>query len=236
MSIKINKKKELQQLEQAANLSTYTTEPLRRFNSFLYDEDDYEESTFPLNETLSQIPSSIAITPILPTMEPEDSLIMRNEELNTIPKKELDELIKSSVEDFVPIPSESEDTSGSDSECDLPSCDDFFPINVLEGNSVNFSNPLFNTNDDFTSSDDDDLNPLFDEVLENIENKDFYDFNLNELDLLATSLSNANEDECFDPGGDFDEIDAFLDIDTSMDIKDGYHDSEGDILYLESAY
>nr|GFC86012.1 hypothetical protein [Tanacetum cinerariifolium] len=49
-----------------------------------------------------------------------------------------------------------------------------------------------------------------------------------------TPIFDANEDECFDPGGDFNEIDAFLDIDTSMDIKDGYHDSEGDILYLES--
>nr|GEW76747.1 hypothetical protein [Tanacetum cinerariifolium] len=53
MSIEINKKKELQQLEQAANLSTYTTEPSLRFNSFFYDDDDYEESTFPLNETIS---------------------------------------------------------------------------------------------------------------------------------------------------------------------------------------
>ncbi|GJX20010.1 hypothetical protein Tco_0222687 [Tanacetum coccineum] len=41
------------------------------------------------------------------------------------------------------------------------------------------------------------------------------------------------EDECFNPGGDIDKIDAFLDIDVSTDIKDGYHDSEGDIIYLE---
>ncbi|GJU31295.1 hypothetical protein Tco_1174884 [Tanacetum coccineum] len=52
MSIEINKKKELQQLEQAANLSTYTTEPSRCFNYF-YDDDDYEESTIPLNEIVS---------------------------------------------------------------------------------------------------------------------------------------------------------------------------------------
>ncbi|GKC74223.1 hypothetical protein Tco_1120106 [Tanacetum coccineum] len=49
MSIEINKKKELQHREQAAKLSTYTTEPSRRFNSF-YDDYDYEESTIPLNE------------------------------------------------------------------------------------------------------------------------------------------------------------------------------------------
>ncbi|GKE98218.1 hypothetical protein Tco_0021569 [Tanacetum coccineum] len=31
-----------------------------------------------------------------------------------------------------------------------------------------------------------------------------------------------------------DEIDAFLDIDVSTGLEDGYHDSEGDIIYLES--
>ncbi|GKD43907.1 hypothetical protein Tco_1268552 [Tanacetum coccineum] len=102
MSIEINKKRELRQLEQAANLSTYTTEPSRRFNSF-YDDDDYEESTIPFNEIFSQIPSSSAFTPVLPTLEPEDSFIMGNEELSTIPEKESDEFIKSSVEDLVPI-------------------------------------------------------------------------------------------------------------------------------------
>nr|GFB06715.1 hypothetical protein [Tanacetum cinerariifolium] len=66
-----------------------------------------------------------------------------NKELNTNPEKESDEFIKSSVKDLVPIPSESEDTSGSDSECILPSCDDFYPINILEEKAVTFSNPLF---------------------------------------------------------------------------------------------
>ncbi|GKF54757.1 hypothetical protein Tco_0165097, partial [Tanacetum coccineum] len=50
----------------------------------------------------------------------------------------------------------------------------------------------------------------------------------------VTPLSDANEDECFDPGGENNEIDAFLDIDISTDIKNGYHDCEGDITYLES--
>ncbi|GJV79984.1 hypothetical protein Tco_1515854 [Tanacetum coccineum] len=238
----------------------------RRFNIIYdYDDDDdgYEASTIPLNEINSQIPPSIAITPILPTLEPEDSLIMGNEELSTIPEKESDEFIKSNVEDLVPIPSESEDTSESDSDCDLPSCDDFSPINVYEEKSVTFSNPLFDANDDFTSSDDELLsdedvpednvkiysnplfkfddeyissavNPLFDEVLEDIESKDSYVSNLYEPALLVTPLFDVNKDECFDPGGDIDEIDVFLDIDISTDIKDGYHDSEGDIIYLES--
>nr|GEV47575.1 septin and tuftelin-interacting protein 1 homolog 1 [Tanacetum cinerariifolium] len=142
MSIEINKKKELQQLEHAANLSTYSTKPSRRYNSFCYDDDDYKESTIPFNEIDSQIPLSIAIVLVLPTMEPEDYLIMGDEDLSTIPEKESDEFIKSSVENLVPIPSESKDTF--DSDCDLPFC----------GNSMTFSNPLFDSNDDFTSSDD----------------------------------------------------------------------------------
>ncbi|GKC09886.1 hypothetical protein Tco_1001496, partial [Tanacetum coccineum] len=128
----------LNQQEQASNVSTHTLEPSRRFNFIYDDDDDDEESTIPLNEIISQIPPSIAITPVLPTMEPEDSLIMGDENLSTIPEKESNEFIKSSVEDLVLIPSESEDTPDSDKECDLPFCD----------NSVTFFNPLFDANDD----------------------------------------------------------------------------------------
>ncbi|GJZ51750.1 hypothetical protein Tco_0606265 [Tanacetum coccineum] len=98
-----------------------------------------------------------AITPVLPTLEPEDSLIMVDEHLSTSHEKESDEVITSSVEDLVPIPSEYEDTFRSDSDCDLPTSDDFSPINVYEEKSMTFSNPLFNSNDDFTSSDDESL-------------------------------------------------------------------------------
>ncbi|GKC70119.1 hypothetical protein Tco_1116002, partial [Tanacetum coccineum] len=153
MNIEINKKKELLQREQAANVSTHTPEPSQRFN-IIYDydddDDDYEATTIPLNEIVSQIPPSIAITPILLTLEPKDSFIIGNKELSIIPEKESDEFIKSSVEDLVPIPSESGDTSESDNDCDLPSCNDFSPINVYEEKSVTFSNLLFDSNDDFT--------------------------------------------------------------------------------------
>nr|GFC79005.1 hypothetical protein [Tanacetum cinerariifolium] len=49
-----------------------------------------------------------AITPILSTEETENSLSMADKHLDTIPAMESDEVIKSSVEDLVPIPSESE--------------------------------------------------------------------------------------------------------------------------------
>ncbi|GJT54952.1 hypothetical protein Tco_0990006 [Tanacetum coccineum] len=50
---------------------------------------------------------TIAITPVLSTEEPVNSLIMENEHLDTISATESDEFIKSSVEILVPIPSES---------------------------------------------------------------------------------------------------------------------------------
>ncbi|GKF48696.1 hypothetical protein Tco_0141947, partial [Tanacetum coccineum] len=187
---------------------------------------------------------------VLPTMEPDDSLIMGDENLSTIPEKESDEFIKSSAENIVPILREPKDMFDNDVECDLPF-------------SVTFSNPLFDSNDDFTSSDDEslleediqednfkiysnllfefddeyissDVNPIFNEELEDIESKDSYVSNLDEPVLSVTPLSDSNKDECFDPGGDIDEIDAFIDIDVSTDIKDGYYDSEEDIIYLES--
>nr|GEW91288.1 hypothetical protein [Tanacetum cinerariifolium] len=66
----IPKMSEYRQQEQAANLSTHTPEPSRRFNSICYDDDDdydYEESTISLNEIISQIPPSIVITTSLPS-------------------------------------------------------------------------------------------------------------------------------------------------------------------------
>nr|GEZ02699.1 hypothetical protein [Tanacetum cinerariifolium] len=155
----------------------------------------------------------------------------RDEELSTILEKESDDVIKSSVDDLVSIPSESEDTFGSDNEYDLPSCDDFSPIDVPEGKSVTFFNPLFDSNDDFTSSDDESLSD--EDVPENndIKSKASYDSNLDEPALLVTPLFDSNEDECFDPGGDVDEINA---LDILLYFKNGYYDSKGDVLYLES--
>ncbi|GKB59000.1 hypothetical protein Tco_0915186 [Tanacetum coccineum] len=188
MSIKINKKKELQHLEQVANLSTY---PSQRFKSFSYDDDDdydYEET-----RGLSH---------------------HGDEYLSTIPEKESDEVIKSSVENLVPIPSESEDTSENDSECDLPLCDDFSPINVYEEKSVTFSNPLFDSNDDFTSSDDESLS--YEDISE--DNVKIYSNTLFEFDdeYISSDVNPLfDEDECFDQGGDIDEIEFLLHRDPS---------------------
>nr|GFC67453.1 hypothetical protein [Tanacetum cinerariifolium] len=50
-----------------------------------------------------------AITPVLSTEETDNSLSMGDEHLDTIPETKSNEVIKSSVEDLVPIPSEFEE-------------------------------------------------------------------------------------------------------------------------------
>ncbi|GJR16157.1 hypothetical protein Tco_0798809 [Tanacetum coccineum] len=68
------------------------------------------------------------------------------ERTSTIPEMKLDELIKSSVENLVPTPSESEDLSKDlsdiESECNMPVCDDFTSV----------SNHLFDADNDFSSN------------------------------------------------------------------------------------
>ncbi|GJX53297.1 hypothetical protein Tco_0281666 [Tanacetum coccineum] len=126
---------------------------------------------------------------------------------------------------------------------DLPSSDDFSPISIFEEKSMTFSNPLFDSNDDFTSSDNEslsdedvpedvkiysnplfefydeyissDVNLLFDEVLEGIECKDSYDSNLDESTFLVTPLSDSNKDECFTPSND---VELLLHHDPSISV------------------
>nr|GEX65255.1 hypothetical protein [Tanacetum cinerariifolium] len=168
------------------------------------DDDDYDnKSIISTNMDIFETSSSILITtspPILPIEDPEVSLIMGNEKLNTIPEKESDEFIKSCVYDLVLIPSKSEDTFESESVCILPSDDESLSDeDVLEDNVKIYSNPLFEFDDEYISKD---INPLLDEVLEDIEYKDSYDPNLDESTFLVTPLSDSNEDEYFTPGDD----------------------------------
>nr|GEZ98324.1 retrovirus-related Pol polyprotein from transposon TNT 1-94 [Tanacetum cinerariifolium] len=60
---------------------------------------------------------TIAITPVLSAEEPDNSLSIGDEHLDTIPATESNEVIKSSVEDLIPIPSESEGIP--DTMCDV---------------------------------------------------------------------------------------------------------------------
>ncbi|GJR37257.1 hypothetical protein Tco_1212941 [Tanacetum coccineum] len=106
------------------------------------DEDDDEEYT-------------IAITPVLPTVEPDNSLSMGDEHLSSIPEKE-----ESSVEDLVPIPSESEGIF--DSMCDVPFCDNSTPLEALKDHYEIF----IDSNDDYSLNEDD---PLYSEDIDYVD-------------------------------------------------------------------
>nr|GEU29747.1 hypothetical protein [Tanacetum cinerariifolium] len=135
----IQKKEEEKQIEenQAANARYW-----KILACYDDDDDDY----------------AFAITP----NEPVNSLSMGDEHLDIISATKSDEFIKSSVENLVSIPSESE----GESECEMPACEEFTTL----------SNILFDSDYDFSSSDDQSfydedvpkkiyLNPLFEEEI-----------------------------------------------------------------------
>ncbi|GKA94293.1 hypothetical protein Tco_0816331, partial [Tanacetum coccineum] len=149
-----------------------------------HDDDDDEESSVPLKDIIIYgLPPCVAITPVLFTKESVDSLIMEDEHLDTIPETESDELIKSSVEDLVQILSESEDSSKG--ECDLPPYND-----SSKNHDLTFSNPLFDIDEDFTSSDE-----SFSE--EDVPNEKFKIFS-NPLFDLDKEITSAKVDQIDD--------------------------------------
>ncbi|GKC49356.1 hypothetical protein Tco_1072101, partial [Tanacetum coccineum] len=158
-------------------LEEYINTPSCNLPTSSYDDDD-DEYSFATQEYL--MTCSTTITPDSSKM---DSLIMVDKRLDTILKTELDKFIKSSVENLVQNPRESED----ECECDVPDCDDSQMTNFST-----FPNPLF---DDSTSSDDESsheevihemsfktyLNPLFD-LNEEIISSDFNPIHNEDLD------------------------------------------------------
>nr|GEW74149.1 hypothetical protein [Tanacetum cinerariifolium] len=154
-----------------------------------------------------------AIIPVLPTEEPEHLLSMGYEHLNTILETESEEVIESSVKNLVQIPSEYEDTSDDESECDVPVKDESSQV------FTTFLNHIFDDNDDLTSSDDELLSdedvlmedfkvyskPLFDDEEINSDEIDPHYFNA-ESDLIE-SLS--NHDTLMDSSSKFDYLEEF---------------------------
>ncbi|GJU69569.1 hypothetical protein Tco_1255828 [Tanacetum coccineum] len=105
-------------------------------NTICDDDDEYSIQTQEYSKNFSK--------------EPDNSLNMGDEHLDTIPATESDEEIKSRVENLVPIPSEFEGIS--DDSCDMPICD-IGRINVESG----LLESLINR---YTSSDDDDFEDI----------------------------------------------------------------------------
>nr|GFA93216.1 hypothetical protein [Tanacetum cinerariifolium] len=104
---------------------------------------------------------------------------MGDEHLDTVLETESDELIKSSVEDLVPIPSDFEGIP--DNICDVPFHDNSPPLDISKDQFEDF----YYSNDDSTSIDDDSFS------IDDIES-DFYEF----ADKLAHIIS-PPEYDCF---------------------------------------
>nr|GEX79062.1 hypothetical protein [Tanacetum cinerariifolium] len=135
-------------------------------------------------------------------------LVWGYEHHSTILETKSDEVIESSAKNLVQIPSEYEVTSDDESECDVPVKDESSPV------FTTFSNPLFDCNDDFTSSDDESLsegdvpmenfkvysNPLFDDGEINSDNIDLHYFNV-KSNLIKSLL---NRDTLIDSSPKFD--------------------------------
>nr|GEV53363.1 hypothetical protein [Tanacetum cinerariifolium] len=91
-----------------------------------------------------------AITPVLSTEELVDSLSTGDKHLDTIPATESDEVMKSSVEDLISIPSESEGIP--DTMCDVHLINNHTPLEAKDHFKI-----VINSKDDNSSSDDDSL-------------------------------------------------------------------------------
>nr|GEZ33399.1 hypothetical protein [Tanacetum cinerariifolium] len=98
-----------------------------------YDDDDDEERSDSLYNIISGLPSFSAIIPnepVLSTEEPDNSLSMGDEHLDTISVTESDKVIKSSVENLIPIPNQIKDFSESNEEFYLIEDYSFFIDNI----------------------------------------------------------------------------------------------------------
>ncbi|GKF35623.1 hypothetical protein Tco_0112381 [Tanacetum coccineum] len=177
----------IQQHEQAIQKKQEEQAAFTPYWKFPIFDDDDDEYTIQYKKYLEN--SSNAITLDLATEEPDNSLSMEDEHLDTIPETESDEDI-----DYVEAsPPDSELVSLEEVNddilhekllninlliaCDLPLSDDFSPISIFEEKFVTFSNPIFDSNDDFSSSDNESLsdedipkdvkiysNPLFESI------------------------------------------------------------------------
>nr|GEW21992.1 hypothetical protein [Tanacetum cinerariifolium] len=130
------------------------------------------KSSISLNNT-SQISSIHAVATILSTKEPEYSPSMGYENSNTTLEMKSDEIIKSGVEELVPILSKPKVTSEDKRECDVLVCEDSSASDVCDDHYEIFSD---SKDDDDISSDDDDFEDveyveasLFDQEIVNQE-------------------------------------------------------------------
>nr|GEV75179.1 hypothetical protein [Tanacetum cinerariifolium] len=144
---------------------------------------------------------------------------------NTTSEMESNEIIKSGVEELVPIQSECEVTLEDESKCDMPIQDQSSSV------FMTFSSPIFKDNDDLTSSDDESLseedvpieeskvysNPLFDDD----------EINSDELESHVESNfveSLSNHDALIESSQNIDYLEEFSEIaESDFDFEEEIH-------------
>ncbi|GJY76663.1 hypothetical protein Tco_0481779 [Tanacetum coccineum] len=163
------------QSEEVQELLSKLVQDLQSINEKLVEYINTPNWNFPTSSYEDDEDYTIAITPVLSTEEPFDSLIMEDEHLDTIPATESDEVIKSSVENLVQIPSESEGIP--EKMCDVPFCDNSPPLDISKDQFEGFSD----SNDDSTSIDDDSFS---------IDNIDYVEASPPDSELIEAINSN----------------------------------------------
>nr|GEV45849.1 hypothetical protein [Tanacetum cinerariifolium] len=185
-----NTSNQLKQEEQDS--SQYWKPPVYYSN----DDDDFYRAS------IDETPPSDAIALDIPIT---DSLVMKDDHLDTILDTDSDKKIKSSVKNLNLTLSKSEDLSYYVSECDLPFCDNSPDFN---NDYEIFSYHLIDSKDDYTSSDDETSseedvsiehfkiysNPLleFDEEIFSSEINRLYNEVLEDLDPIPPGNENDN--------------------------------------------
>nr|GEX19557.1 hypothetical protein [Tanacetum cinerariifolium] len=162
-------------LHDQENAINYVQTFLRKFNHYSFFETPKNRPAFYNNGDDDDEDCTIAITPdFLIT----DSLIMGDEHLDTIPEKESNEFIKSSVENLVPNPSDDDESSHEEV--------------ILEMSFKSYPNPLFDLDDEIISSE---FNPIHNEDLDSTLKNDRFDTEsylleslLNHDTLMVSSL------------------------------------------------
>nr|GEZ84609.1 hypothetical protein [Tanacetum cinerariifolium] len=187
--------------------------------------------------------------PVLSIEEPDHSLSMGDEHLDTIPATESDEVIKSSVENLILIPSESEGIP--EHVCDVPSHDNSPPLDVSKDQIEDFSesnNVVSSIDDDSFSIDNIDYveasppdselvsSEVMEIVIPEVGRIDDDILLTIKDDILREKLLNVNHLFATEKVI-FLEVDAFLAVEdgpTSSQFPKSYLDPEGDMLPLEA--
>ncbi|GKE67553.1 hypothetical protein Tco_1521714, partial [Tanacetum coccineum] len=166
-------------LTKSATIITNPSEPTRRIfhnHDIFYDGDDDEE-LFP--DEFKRVQQILERT-LFNVITPDNSLSIGDEHLSTIPETESDELIKSSVENLVPIPSESEDFSDIEMTTSHFSDEDV-PKEI-------YSNPLFDEEIISTKIDPHHFNAESD-LIESLLNQDTLIISSPKIDYLLEEFS-----------------------------------------------